>query len=995
MLKSFRRKLALRRHPELDPHWQVSKGHPEALPLREELFWFAVPIADLKAGDRESTKPAIAEFFWRNLSTAGADLKALTSYTSPALQDIARFAIQGIARKAGETDSAAAGDDLQRSLDLLAELALDDDRGIRMSVAESLPLLLQSLPVREQALDIAIAQVGDDNYYVWDAALGAIVGLPGAAGAIEHLIETGSAEARCRAPRAILNLAQERAGEISASLIDAATELLTDEMIGIRHICSTAFLDLAELLPDRVSQLQAALGDNISNLFPGFVSLFAQKDSGWAPSTIATQAAELCRHVEPAIELVVELLNDETAAVREGAARIICQLGSLDAASLRLLDELQQNETEWKAQLWMTAAIEAVTAEILPVERWPLAPAIPQMIFFETQNENAIPAGVRFEPGVPLEGRLRREHGNRYLYWPDDHGVTSSDRLLDDYMPLLVDGDTAELDDAEVQVTGYYRKHRVTVMSAKPRERYRYGSRSRAGRIACLLLIFLPWFAGATELTDEFMSMSTTTVDDRSIAVISVQQFDPEATVSIALLPGFAATGSVIAVELDDLGVGAIPPQQILTRIRLSGDGFDLKQPARIAYAPSNPLPAMARAYYVADNGRMQMLPNQSVSGNQLNADLPHASSIVFADLGVSEFAGNVDPPALGDVASVADFDAAIETAEQAQQLGLDDFAEQILEEAREGLEAEIRSELDATPDDAVCPDNTRRLLQTTALAMQVGSVDPALLDAVERQTRSCARSGTVQARLVVKMGGFCSFDQTLPETRFLVASDGSISGKGDARLFLHDVDCPIYVESEGRVELSGKLSGYSLNMDLVMYTTGLVEMPGPNEENPTIARWDEDSATLNAQPLFPDFTTEASPDERSLSFAIAPEDRLIRMYASDGFVSVVVWTMTLGCDGKDPPQDSPTDCWWQVCHAGKIVDVPSELMGENEIPPQHSPTDCLRQVCNGGNVADVPVELMNMKEIPPQVSPNDCERQICNNGIVYDIDEPTEPGCK
>ena len=518
--------------------------------------------------------------------------------------------------------------------------------------------------------------------------------------------------------------------------------------------------------------------------------------------------------------------------------------------------------------------------------------------------------------------------------------------------------------------------------------------RPRTTGIACLLLMLLPWFADATEPTDDFMSVSAATIDDENIAVISLQQSDPEATVSIALFPGAAATGSSIAVELDTTDVVAVPPQQILTRIRLSGDGFDLGQPARIAYSPSVPLPSTVRAYYVADNGRMQMLPNQSVTGNQLSADLPHASSIVFADLGIAEFAGSVDPPALGEVASISDFGAAVQTAAQAQQLGLEELAAQILEEAREGLEAEIQSELDATPDDAVCPDNTRRLLQMAALAMQVGSVDPALLDAIERQTQSCARSGTVQARLAILMGGFCRFDETLPETQFLVARDGTISGGGDYRLFLHDIDCPIYVEAEGRVKLTGELSGYSLDMNLVAYTGGFVEMPGPDEENPTIAEWDENSATLTAQPLFPDFSTSASPDERVLSFAIAPEDKLIRINASDGFVSVVVWTMELGCDGKDPPQDSPTDCLWQVCHGGEISDVPSELMGEDEIPPQESPIDCLRQVCSGGAVADVPAELMNMEEVPPQVSPADCERQICNNGIVYDIDDFIEPGC-
>lgn len=470
MLKSFRRKRALRRHPELDPHWQVSNGHPEALPLREELFWFVVPIADLKANARETAKPGITDFFWHHLGTAAADLNALASYTSWALQDIARFAIRGIAERTAETGPALTEADRERSLELMAELARDGDYGLRMTVVESLPLLLQEPSLCEKALEIAITQVSDDNYYVWEPALDAIVSLPDAAAGLQQLIETGSAEARCRAPRAILKLAQERPDAVSASLLDSATDLLADEQIGMRHIAATAFLELVGDLPARAAQLQAALGDNLAGLVPAFVSQFADKNSGWARSTVATQAADLCRHVEPAIELVVEMLNDDRAGVREGGARTICQLGTLDAKSLKLLDNRQRTETDWNAQLWMTAAIEAVTGEILPVERWPVVPPVWQMEFFECENEDAVPAGVRFEERKPLTGLLKLEYDTYYLYWPDDHGLTSSERLLDNYRPLslaeLSDEAARNLEGKEVDITGSYRKHKVKVATA-------------------------------------------------------------------------------------------------------------------------------------------------------------------------------------------------------------------------------------------------------------------------------------------------------------------------------------------------------------------------------------------------------------------------------------------------------------------------------------------------------------------------------------------------
>lgn len=521
-------------------------------------------------------------------------------------------------------------------------------------------------------------------------------------------------------------------------------------------------------------------------------------------------------------------------------------------------------------------------------------------------------------------------------------------------------------------------------------------SRHRSRIVAYLLTTLLPCLIAAAEYDDEYLTIANATIDAESIAVIGVQQPDPEATVGIALYPGSAATGGNVSVELDESTVAGIEPAHVLTRIRLSGDGFDLRRPARIAFTPTEPLAPETRAYYVSDDGRLRLLPNQAIEGNQLSADLPHASSVIFAKLEVTEFTESVDAPAIGgETASFDDLGAAIETAEQAQQLGLEELAEEILEEAREALEKGIRAELEATPEHAICPDNTGRLLQMAALIQQIGTLNPAQLEAIENQTRSCARSGTVQAHVVMQLAGFCHFEETLPETRFLVARDGTISGEGDYRLVLQDIDCPIYVESRGRVELTGTVSGVSMNMNLVAYSAGFAEMPGPNEETPTVAEWDEDSVTLSAQPLFPNFTSDAAPDERPLSFAISAEDQLMEMHASDGALAVIVWTMKLGCDGRDPPQESADDCLWQVCHAGKIADVPSELMGEQETPPQVAPDDCLRQVCNGGIVADVPAELMNRQEIPPQESPNDCMKQVCHNGIAYKVDDPTEPGCQ
>jgi hypothetical protein len=131
------------------------------------------------------------------------------------------------------------------------------------------------------------------------------------------------------------------------------------------------------------------------------------------------------------------------------------------------------DEPNWSAQVWMAAAWEAVTGTTLPETDWPSVPGVWQMVFFETSNEDAVPAGVRFEAASPLKGLLKSEGDSLYLYWPEDHGVLSSDKLLDDYGPItlhgLMDGDFADLLGQAVDVTGTYRNHEIRVETISAR----------------------------------------------------------------------------------------------------------------------------------------------------------------------------------------------------------------------------------------------------------------------------------------------------------------------------------------------------------------------------------------------------------------------------------------------------------------------------------------------------------------------------------------------
>jgi hypothetical protein len=471
MLKSLRRKLTLHRRPELDPRWQAQQGHPDALPLREGLFWLIAPLVYLKRDAWERAKPRVADQLWCNLPAAKDDLRALASYSYGGIQRIAREGIRSIAGRLGDQQQNISQPDRELALDVLAAFACDQSWEMRMTVVESLPLLLAVPSLHESALEITAAQVADESYYVAEKALAVLASVDDAADRLARLLRDGPTSAQSMALPAVRMLAKERPDAITDELIDATANLLKNEEGNLSYLATKTFLELTESLPDKAAQVRGALSADLQILFPKFMDQFT--DERFTRSTIAKQVAVLCRLVAPAIELVVAALEDSKPQVREGAARTLCALGPLTAEGKGALDERLGKESNWPALVWAAAAWEAVTDVALPVERWPVIPPIWQMVFFEVENEDALPVGVRIEPTTPLTGLLKLEQGIHYLYWPHDHGEMSSERLLDNYMPLKLENLSDEkangLIGIEVDITGSYRNHAVSVETLERR----------------------------------------------------------------------------------------------------------------------------------------------------------------------------------------------------------------------------------------------------------------------------------------------------------------------------------------------------------------------------------------------------------------------------------------------------------------------------------------------------------------------------------------------
>ena len=347
------------------------------------------------------------------------------------------------------------------------------DYNAKMTRAEALPEMLAREETREAALADAVTLACEDNYYVAEKAVDALVLCSDPSRPFMAILTTGSNQARSLVLQATRRLAEERPNTVSNDLIQAADEFLQFSDSITRFVATRTLLSVAESLPEQSASIRRYLEENLQSAYSGIADRFT--DKRFVPSAVASHLVDLCTSMPKAIDLVVASLTDDRPIVREGAARTIARLGEIANSAAEILDDRITNESNWSARIWAAAAWEAVTDRALPEDRWPVARGeVWQMVFFESENADVVPAGVRFDANRPLRGILKREDGALCLDWPDNHGVTSSDRLLDDYGPISVHGFTGDLSDhfgQAVKVTGMYRDHKIFAETIDVRRR--------------------------------------------------------------------------------------------------------------------------------------------------------------------------------------------------------------------------------------------------------------------------------------------------------------------------------------------------------------------------------------------------------------------------------------------------------------------------------------------------------------------------------------------
>lgn len=228
---------------------------------------------------------------------------------------------------------------------------------------------------------------------------------------------------------------------------------------------------------------------------------------------------------------------------------------------------------------------------------------------------------------------------------------------------------------------------------------------------------------------------ATVDVDAGQLRVAAVQ--NSQAEILWVVFPrGSVEAPAQVTVRTADIQVTGLPDDAIIAAFEIEGIDDRLARKAQLFFdaAPESQLPANAAAFFLKPNGRLELLPSQESADTTLSADLYHFSELVIAAPDAEGFGATVEP-ALAEAdappASISELaekvQSNLEFAEQAQQLGLDELAEEAMESAQESLESQIEEELADEPDDP-CGDYLADGLELLVNAQLLG-IDDDVID--------------------------------------------------------------------------------------------------------------------------------------------------------------------------------------------------------------------------------------------------------------------------
>ncbi len=463
LLKTLKQWFALKAY--LNSRTRGKNEMPPADPLPSSLVWM---ISRLSYGNKASSsrsKERIGKYFCDHFDQTLRLFLVLLSYDWIKIRSVALDGMLLLGNRAAQPET---GEDFrEKTIEILIEMTRQPDFIVRQTALKSLKPISEVETSTTSIFSTAAELLSDTVVYVAEEARDLLLAR-GESGVPWFLkaLRNGNSDGRMITMRALANLSKENAGFITPKVLNSVSVLIESEDSKTSYLAAVHVLTLINAVQFDTSGVRNILPGRFERALRGFLQQLNNEEAWWR-AKVAKNIARFFSYAPVMLHPLIEALSSDKKYIQEGVARTFEAIGEKAQDALVPLKNILKGKHNDMIHFRAAAAYKAVSSHALPEKLIPTVRYSFHDIFFKVQNQNDVPTAVRFSTYQPICGKLIKTGEQYYLGLPHNHGIVSTDKLLDDHAWLDLEGlenqNVEELIDKEVELTGIYRNHTIHV----------------------------------------------------------------------------------------------------------------------------------------------------------------------------------------------------------------------------------------------------------------------------------------------------------------------------------------------------------------------------------------------------------------------------------------------------------------------------------------------------------------------------------------------------
>ena len=438
---------------------------PPADPLPSSLVWMIFRLSYRNKASSSRSKVRIEKYFHDHFDQAHKLFNRLLSYDWLKIRYVALDGMLLLGNRAAQPET---GEDFrEKTIEIFIEMTRHPDFIVRQTALKGLRPISESHPPSSAILSAAADLLSDGTFYVAEDARDFLLA-QGEFGVKWFLktLRNGNPDGRVITMRALADLSKKEPSRITPNVLNSVAALIDSEDSGISYFAAVHTLTLMDTVQFDTSGIKEILPLGFERALPGFLQQLNNEEAWWR-AKVAKNIARFFSYAPVMLKPLIEALSSDKKYIQEGVARTFEAIGEKARDALTPLRKILEGEYHDIILFRAAAAYEAISCNEIPEILIPTVRHSFHDVFFKIQNKNDVPTAVRFSFNRPLCGKLVKSADQYCLGLPHDHGIVSTDKLLDDHAWIDLEGLETEIKEKlinkEVELTGIYRSHTLYV----------------------------------------------------------------------------------------------------------------------------------------------------------------------------------------------------------------------------------------------------------------------------------------------------------------------------------------------------------------------------------------------------------------------------------------------------------------------------------------------------------------------------------------------------